>query len=51
MNLIEIAEKTCKSRDTRVFNNYPEEIYHFSIQELAKFAMEVIREYQASETD
>ena len=51
MNLIEIAEKTCKSRDTRVFNNYPEEIYHFSIQELAKFAMEVIREYQASEAD
>ena len=51
MNLIEIAEKTCKFSEVRVFRNYPEEIYCFNIQELAKFAMEVIREYQDSEAD
>lgn len=51
MNLIEIAEKTCKSHDTRVFNNHPEEIYSFNIKELAEFAIMVIREYQTSEAD
>lgn len=43
-NIVEIAEKTCKYSEARVYNNEVQEVYIFSRKELTNFTREVVRE-------
>ena len=43
-NIIEIAEKTCKYAEVRVYNNEVQEVYLFSKKELTDFAREIVHE-------
>ena len=43
-NIIEIAEKTCKYSEARIYDNEVQEVYLFSQKELENFTREVVQE-------
>lgn len=43
-NIIEIAEKTCKYAEVRIYNNDAQEVYLFNRKELTNFVREIVRE-------